>query len=111
MQTLSDQEFLELNSSGLKPDQLSVKKLTYSGVELEFHQQPPGRMIELMLSVGEAMKSSSAINRIVENYFPQLKGRFEELNSIAALEILMLAIKESAPGGLDLKNLVDLNSI
>jgi hypothetical protein len=109
MQILSDEEFLKLKASGLGAEELPVKTIQYNNVDLNFHQQPPGKVVELLLSIGEAMKESKAIALTVEAYFPQLKGNFSQLNAFSAVEIVMLILQQSTPGEVDLPNLATIN--
>lgn len=108
MQILSDEDFLKLNASGLSVEELPVKTIQYNNVDLNFHQQPPGKVVELMLSIGEAMKESKAIALTVEAYFPQLKGNFSQLNALSAVEIVMLILQQSTPGEVNLSSLATI---
>jgi hypothetical protein len=106
MSTLSDREFLKLNNSGQTVEQLPSKTIVHNGVELEYYEQPPGKMIELMLAIGEAMKTSTAIEAVIETYLPQLHAKFTHLAPLTAVEIVMLVLQQQIPGGLPIQDSV-----
>jgi hypothetical protein len=95
--TLDDNQLSRLNNSGQGSESLSTKKIVYNEVELTFCEQPPGKMIELVIAIGEAVKASGNIETIVGAYLPQLKGNFSNLAPIPSIEILMLVLQQQLP--------------
>ena len=83
---LSEEQLSKLNAVNDYFGEPSAVRI--NDIELTYYPQSPESAIKMMMILGETLKKSQDLKKIVTEYFPQLDSVYEKINYFTLMEII-----------------------